>query len=32
MKRRKGKIKGGLDKLTLALSPSLVCMPWYGDI
>jgi hypothetical protein len=27
MKRKKGKIKGGLDKLTLALSPSFVCMP-----
>jgi hypothetical protein len=33
IKRKKGKIKGGLmDKLTSALSPSLVNMPWYDDI
>jgi hypothetical protein len=32
LKRRKGKIKGGLDKLTSALTPSLGGMSWYGDI
>jgi hypothetical protein len=32
LKRRKGKIKGGLDKINFGLSPSLGGMSWYGDI
>jgi len=32
LKKRKWKIKEGLDNLTSDLSPSLVGMPWYGDM